>query len=83
MADDEEVLVEPEQTPEETVTPAAVNCRHCGAPHDLEPGADPDWQCPECERWQDTIACPTCHQPARISLLPKEAVPAAHAPKRR
>lgn len=55
-------------------------CRHCGGPNRIATDANPDWQCAICERWQDTIACPTCGQPARISLLPAELVPAPHEP---
>jgi len=54
-------------------------CRHCGVTPLIEvSGAD--WLCPNCDKWQDTIACPTCGAPARISLLPKTVVPKAHDP---
>lgn len=63
-----------------TVTVASVPCRHCGEANQIRSDANPDWQCAVCERWQDTIACPTCGQPARISLLAPEVVPAPHEP---
>lgn len=67
-------------TDDDAAALGTVNCRHCGAPKQLEAEGNPDWQCPVCELWQDTIACPVCHQPARISLLPAEVVPPPHAP---
>jgi DNA-directed RNA polymerase subunit RPC12/RpoP len=56
-------------------------CRHCGAENQLAEGANPDYACKVCGQWQDTIACPTCGQPTRISLMPPDLVPAPHAPE--
>ena len=61
----------------------ATHCRHCGAPLDSAANSGAEIQCPNCERYQDTIACPTCRQPARISLLPEGSAPEPHAPTRR
>lgn len=63
--------------------PATVNCRHCGQPAEVDAVANPDWQCSNCERYQDAMMCPTCHQTARISLMPAEMAPAIHSPARR
>ena len=53
------------------------NCRHCGKKNaNATPG---DWLCPNCERWQNTVGCPTCGQPVDISQLPSDTVPAAAA----
>jgi transcription elongation factor Elf1 len=60
-----------------------VHCYHCGAPHELTEGDDTDWLCPHCEKYQDTMACPECGHPVRISLMDPAKVPAAHAPTRR
>lgn len=48
-----------------------VSCRNCGAPARVDLEKTPDWFCAECDTWQDTMACPVCHQPARISLFPE------------
>jgi hypothetical protein len=63
--------------------PTAVHCRHCGQQNDVDVEATPDWLCPSCGRYQDATICPTCHQLARISLLPAEVVPEPHAPAKR
>lgn len=68
---------------EQAASPETVNCRHCGQPYELAPDADADWLCPACERYQDSMTCPTCSQVARISLMPAELAPEAHAPTRR
>lgn len=72
---------------EETIDPATIDpktayCRHCGLEN---PGktAGSDFLCQFCDGYQDTLACPTCHQPTRISLLPEGTAPPAHAPSRR
>ena len=67
---------------DEAAPTAGAYCRHCGQPND-DAIAGEDWLCPHCEHYQDTIACPTCGSPARISLLPEGVVPAPHAPARR
>ena len=74
-----------EPTVEEEVSEAStsVNCRHCGHAFELGALEGPDWECPDCGNTQDSILCPTCHQVARISLLPAEVVPPAHAPTKR
>ena len=52
------------------------HCYHCGAPREFaDEDHDKDWFCDSCERWQDTIGCPTCHQPTRASLLDPSVVP--------
>jgi hypothetical protein len=73
----------PTDTTDQTPDPdaQAAHCRHCGVPSDAPAGSD--FQCASCERYQDTVACPTCHQPARISLLPEGTAPEPHAPTRR
>ncbi len=45
-------------------------CRHCGETiqYDLERG---DTRCPHCERFQNTVQCPTCRQPVDIHVLPE------------
>jgi uncharacterized Zn finger protein (UPF0148 family) len=78
-ATEEEIAAEPESGSE----PQSANCRHCGQPVPEGVAADSDWQCPKCERYQDSTICPTCHQLARISLMAAEAVPEPHAPARR
>lgn len=55
-------------------------CRHCGKLQQVAAGLK-DWFCNACEHWQDTIACPTCGQPTRISLMPAAEVPEAHEPE--
>ncbi len=56
-------------------------CRHCGAANELEKGANPDYACKTCGQWQDTMACPVCGQPTRISLMSPDLVPEPHEPK--
>jgi hypothetical protein len=55
-------------------------CRHCGAarPGEAE-SADlgADWLCSSCERWQDSMTCPTCGSQTRISTMPPDLVPPA------
>lgn len=68
---------------DETASPDTVHCRHCGQPHEVQPGSDPDFLCDACGRYQDSMLCPTCKQPARISLMPQDLVPEPHAPARR
>ena len=76
-----------EQEPDATVAeagPVAASCRHCGAPVEFGPEGEPDdWQCDKCGRFQDTMVCPTCHTIVRISLMPEDLAPEAHAPQRR
>lgn len=69
-------------------------CRHCGAEKHVATYDSPitglttvlesgdDWLCAECERWQDQMICPTCHQLARVSLMPEEAHPQPAKPMR-
>lgn len=68
---------------EEEAGPETVHCRHCGQPNEVSAEANPDWQCQACERYQDAMICPVCKQTARISLMPPDMVPEAHAPARR
>jgi len=71
----------PEELESESVD---ATCRHCGAHAEFGPDGEPeDWLCTECERYQDTMVCPTCHQPARISLMPEDLAPERHSPRRR
>lgn len=67
----------------EPTGPQEVNCRHCGQPNEVDVAANPDWQCPACERYQDAAICPTCGGLARISVLPAEMQPPVHEPTRR
>jgi rubrerythrin len=60
-----------------TETPAPtqekVTCRHCGK-SSQQLSDNPDWLCPKCDHYQDTMACPTCGQPTRISLMQDESM---------
>ena len=58
---------------------SSITCRHCGKRYESS-AADP--QCPECGRYQDTVMCPTCHQPARASLLNEADVPKPAKPQK-
>jgi hypothetical protein len=78
-----EVPVEEPEEAQEPQGPAEVNCRWCGKPHELAANESEDWLCQDCERFQDTTTCPTCHQLARVSLLPADMTPEPHAPTRR
>jgi hypothetical protein len=60
-----------------------VNCRNCGAPARVDLDKNPEWLCADCDHYQSTIACPTCHQPVRIDQLPAELVPAPADPGRK
>lgn len=84
MSQSETEAEAPEVT-EIEVGPDTTHCRHCGQVNEgpLKVGADLDWQCQSCERWQSTVACPTCNQPVHIDMLEPGQVPAAHAPVRR
>jgi len=75
----DETAVEDEEAVSE---PASANCQHCGEPSEVDVSETPDWLCPHCERYQDSMTCPTCKQPTRASLMPEDLRPAAHAPKR-
>jgi len=55
-------------------------CRHCGAPAPLD--AHGDWLCPACERYQETVMCPTCGSLTRISSLPADKQPKAAKPQK-
>jgi hypothetical protein len=66
----------------EEAGPQTVNCRHCGRPNEVDVEATPDWLCPSCERYQDSMLCPTCSSVVRISLMPDGSAPEAHAPVR-
>ena len=69
----------PDEETNEAPDPAVAYCRHCGeANPDAQAGTD--FLCRACDGYQDTMACPVCHQPARISLLPDGTAPAPHAP---
>lgn len=79
-----ETDVQEEGVEEEVLAPpVVVHCRHCGQPHDGEVPEGDDWLCVNCEHYQDQMLCPTCKQPARISLMPADLAPAPHAPARR
>ena len=82
MPEDETAVDTDEQEEAETLD-VSTHCRHCGKLAELDVTIDPDWLCTHCERYQDTVACPTCHQPSRASLMAPEDVPAAVKPKRR
>jgi hypothetical protein len=73
----EEAPAEEEVQEEESVS---GNCRWCGEPKE---GAEGDWLCDSCERYQDAMTCPTCSGLARVSMLPAELVPAPVKPKKR
>jgi hypothetical protein len=66
----------------EPVGPAETNCRHCGRPAIVDLAENADWLCPSCERYQDSMLCPTCNSVVRISLMPDGSAPEAHAPVR-
>ncbi len=81
----EEFVVEPQavvEEPEPAPPPEPGNCRWCGAYHEPVEGESADWQCAECERYQDATICPVCGGLARVSVLPPEYVPAAASPKK-
>jgi hypothetical protein len=90
MTDTEEHVVEPVAEPTVEVEPTVEaeevqlepkHCRWCGAYHEVAVDEPEDWLCPECERYQDAMACPTCGNLARVSVLPADAVPAPVKPK--
>lgn len=56
--------------------PSKTACRFCGKSSMVDAQATPDWLCASCERYQQQMACPTCHQPAIFSLLPPDVIPA-------
>lgn len=63
-----------------------VHCRHCGHANEISVQAvvdGEDWLCEHCQRFQDSMTCPTCGNLARISLMPKDLVPEPHAPVKR
>lgn len=74
MPDDEETVVAEEPT---TIT---EYCRHCGQPTERAKDDESDWVCASCERYQDQMACPVCHQVTRISGMAAEYIPKPHAP---
>lgn len=76
MPDDEETVVAEPQ-------PVTVFCRHCGKPTELPADYPQDWLCASCERYQDSMVCPTCHQVARISAMPAEHHPEPHEPQKK
>lgn len=55
--------------------PTKNACRHCGRSSMVDAEVTPDWLCPACERFQKQMACPTCHQPTIMSMLPADLVP--------
>lgn len=79
---------------EEQVAASPDYCRHCGEPKnvvtlknavtltDTPYDTGDDWLCASCEHWQDSMLCPTCKQPARISLMPADLAPKAAKPKK-
>lgn len=70
------MATEDENVPSE---PTSTACRHCGQSSVVDAQATPDWLCSACERYQQQVACPTCHQPTIISMLSPEAVQAVTA----
>lgn len=62
--------------------PVEVNCRHCGRAASIDLASNPDWLCESCERYQDSMTCPTCRSVVRISLMPEGSAPEPHAPVR-
>jgi hypothetical protein len=78
-----EAAPEEEVAEVEEVASEPIHCRWCGAQHESSVDDSEDWLCEHCERYQDAMVCPTCHQLARVSMMPPEQVPAAHAPARR
>jgi len=85
MTETEPTTEETTQTSEIEVAADTAHCRHCGHVHEepLTISADADWLCPHCDRWQNTVKCPTCNQPVHVSQLAEDQVPAAHGPVRR
>lgn len=67
---------QPEAAPEAEAEPQY--CRHCG-----DEISDADGVCDNCGRLQDSAVCPTCGSVVRLSQLPEDMVPEAHAPKTR
>jgi len=68
--------------PEESESNEQSTCRHCGAdgPHAFASDVS-DWLCPECERYQNSVICPTCHGLADVRLMEPDAVPAKRSRK--
>jgi hypothetical protein len=77
---DEELTVETQEAPVEYEA-EPMYCRHCGEQNEGVAEGE-DWLCLQCERYQDSMVCPTCNQVTRSSLMPEDLRPAAHAPKR-
>jgi hypothetical protein len=80
---EEETAVATDDQEEVEALDVSTHCRHCGRRTETDVSDTPDWLCSHCDRYQDTVACPTCHQPSRASLMDSEVVPAAAKPKRR
>lgn len=65
----------------EAVEETAHYCYHCGAVNTAE-NLDADWLCPQCDKYQDSVTCPTCHQVANKSLMDAGDVPPPAKPKK-
>lgn len=68
------------QVEPEVVAPS--HCRHCGEEHEGDVPESGDFLCVHCGHYQDSMVCPTCKQPTRISLMPADLAPAVHKPKK-
>lgn len=76
----DETSPDPTAVPE--VAPGSVYCRHCGEEGPAGTDAASNWLCTDCERYQDSQICQTCHSVVSASQLPEDMVPPAHAPKK-
>lgn len=68
---------------EQQGAPELQHCRWCGQPQEAATAEGEDWLCESCERWQNTMTCPTCNQLTILSALPENMLPEPHAPTRR
>lgn len=68
---------------DEASEPTLQHCFHCGRKAEINVEENPDWQCPHCQWFQKTVACPMCKQPVGVDFLPAEARPAAAKPRNR
>jgi predicted RNA-binding Zn-ribbon protein involved in translation (DUF1610 family) len=53
--------------------PQQTECAHCGVASIVDTEVTPDWLCPNCGRFQDSVVCPTCHSVVNRSALTEGA----------
>ena len=79
---DEAQAAASESADEQSAPVEPVHCHWCGATHEPVEGESEDWLCGHCERYQDSMSCPTCGGQARVSLMPAEMVPEPAKPRK-